>query len=801
MKFTLNWLLDHLETNASLEVIESTLTNIGLEVESIEDRSKELKEFTVAKVINATKHPNADRLKVCQVETNKGKFQVVCGAPNACTGMLGVFAPENSYIPGTKIKLKKTNIRGVESCGMLVSEREMGISDEHEGIIEIDKKYKIGDLFSEIYGLNDPIIEINITPNRSDCLSVRGIARDLAAAKIGKLKSLKFKKIKGTFKSNIKWLRDFKKNEQNLCPGVSGRLFKNVNNVESPEWLKKRLLAIGLRPISALVDITNFVTFDLGRPLHVYDADKLNGNLVMRLAKNNEKCKTLDDKEYTLSDDMVVISDDKKLHGIGGLMGGLDSGCSIKTKNVFLEVALFDPVSITKSGRKIFLQSDARYRFERGIDSNSINWGVDIATKLILDLCGGKVSEITSDISKNHKEKIITYEFDTTKSLGGIDIKSKHQIDILEDLGFKIKTKTNKFIKIIVPTFRPDIEGIADIFEEIIRIYGYDKIIPKSINKDSNLKQEILNENLKSFYKSKRIIANRGYLETITWSFFSSNHASSDNISNLVKIKNPISSDLDTMRNSIVPNLVSAISMNISKLYNHGKLFEVGPQFFGAEESMQDMVATGIQFGNAYSEIWSNEKRISDVYDIKSDVFNILYQLNVPVESFIYEEVNDNFFHPGKSSKLIIGKKIIAKFGEIHPLILKKFDVKTQVNGFEIFLDNISQFQTKKTSTKKAFDNNDLQSVERDFAFLFDNNVNANDIINAIKKIDKNLIKKVTIFDVYQDKNVLEKNMKSIAFKIVLQPLEKTFTDEEIEKLSEKIIDLITKNFEGKLRQ
>ena len=386
MKFTLSWLREHLETDADIKVVASTLTNIGLEVESIEDRTDELKPFTVAKVINVSKHPDADRLKICNVETIKGNLQVVCGAPNAKDGMLGVFAFENTYIPGTKVKLKKSKIRGIESFGMLVSEREMGLSDEHEGIIEIDKKYKVGDSFSAIYGLDDPVIEINITPNRPDCLSVRGIARDLAASGIGNLKNLEIKKIKGTFISPIKWQRKFKKDEEKLCPGVSGRLFKNVKNVESPDWLKKNLLAIGLKPISALVDITNYITFDLGRPLHVYDADKLNGNLSMRLAADGEKCKTLDEKEYILSNDTVVIADDMKLHGIGGVMGGLDSGCTKDTTNVFLEVALFDPISITKTGRKINLQSDARFRFERGIDSTSIDWGVDKATEMILEL-------------------------------------------------------------------------------------------------------------------------------------------------------------------------------------------------------------------------------------------------------------------------------------------------------------------------------------------------------------------------------------------------------------------------------
>ena len=808
MKFTLSWLREHLDTKADIKIIESTLTNIGLEVESVVDRTEELKPFTVAKVINVNKHPDADRLNVCEVKTIEGNFQVVCGAPNVKTGMLGVFAPQNSNIPGTKVKLKKTKIRGVESCGMLVSEREMGISDEHEVIIEIDQKYKIGNSFSEIYGLNDPIIEINITPNRSDCLSVRGIARDLAAVGLGNLKKLEINKIKGTFDSYIKWKRQFKKDEKKLCPGVSGRLFKNVKNVESPDWLIKKLLAIGLRPISALVDITNYVTFDLGRPLHVYDADKLHGNLSMRLAKEGETCKTLDEKEYVLSSDMVVIADDIKLHGIGGVIGGLDSGCSSDTINVFLEVALFDPISVTKTGRKLNLQSDARFRFERGIDITSIDWGVDKATEMILELCGGEVSEITSDQSVQSKENIIIYDPDKTRTLGGVNIDLDHQIKILESLGFVVKSQyhvhirqlSKLMIEILVPYFRPDVVGSADIVEEIIRIYGYNKIEPQSVTKDPKIKKEILNGKLKSFYKSKRIIASRGYLEAVTWSFVSFEQASIGNKKENVKIRNPISSDLDTMRSSIFPNLLSTINTNIRRLYNNGKLFEVGPQFSGSQDNDQQMLATGIQYGSTYSETWSDEKRISDVFDVKSDVYFILDQLNVPVENILYEKTNNSFFHPGKSAQLRIGKNILAQFGEIHPFILQKFNIKTNVNGFEIFLDQISQFQTNKISTKNAYDNNALQAVERDFAFLFNENVTAIDIIKIVKKIDKQRIKKVTIFDVFFDEKLF-KNMKSIAFKVILQPIEKTFTDIEIEQLSKTIINNISTSLGGQLRQ
>ena len=799
MKFTLSWLKDHLDTTADIKTIVNTLTNIGLEVEFVEDKSEKFKYFTVAKVVSATKHPNADRLKVCEVQTNKGNFQVVCGASNAQTGMLGIFAPVDTFVPGTKMHLKKSEIRGVESCGMLLSERELGISDEHEVIIELSNVHKIGDPVAKIFGFDDPVIEINITPNRSDCLSVRGIARDLAAAGLGSLIELKVNKIKGGFVSGVKWLRKFNQKDEYLCPGVAGRFFKNVNNTSSPEWLKSRLTAIGLRPISALVDITNYITHDLGRPLHVYDADKLSGNLTMRKAVAGEKCKTLDEKEYLLSEDMVVISDDKNLHGIGGVMGGLESGCSLETRNVFIEVALFDPISVTKTGRKLNLQSDARYRFERGVDPTSIEWGVDMATQMITQICGGEVSTIEADKSSIQKNKIINFDTNSTKTLGGISIDTKDQTTILNNLGFLVKSKKNTVIEITVPTFRPDIDGPADIVEEILRIYGFDKIIPISLSKDINNNKETLSANLKSFYKSKRLIANRGYLETVSWSFIDSKEANYINNNVSIDIKNPISTDLSSMRPSAFPNLLSSINPNVARLYTNGKLFEVGPNFNGLEEVDQQMVATGIQYGSSNSSSWLNEARVTDVFDVKSDVYYVLEQLNVPIESLIFKTLRNNVFHPGKSAQLILGKSIIANFGELNPLLLKRFDIKAVVCGFEIFIDKLEQFQIKKTSTKKAYDNNPYQVVERDFAFLFSKNIKAIDLINNIKKIDKQIIKKVIIFDVFEGKKLPE-NKKSIALKVILQPLEKTFTDSEIEKISINIIDLISKSFGGELR-
>ena len=798
MKFTLDWLKDHLETEKDLDTIVDTLTNIGLEIESVEDKSKTFNDFTVAEVIKAEQHPDADRLRVCSVKTIDGVFQVVCGAPNARTGMKGIFAPENSFIPGTGIRLKKSKIRGVESCGMLVSEKEMDISDEHDGIIEVEAKYNLGDKFIDVFNLNDPVIEINITPNRGDCLSVRGIARDLAASGLGKLKeNTLINNIAGTFESLVKWEKDFKGDEEYICPGVAGRYFKNVVNKESPLWLQQRLKAIGLRPISALVDITNYITYDLGRPLHVYDADKIKGNLKMRFAKEKETCLTLDEAKYECRTDMIVIADNDKLHGIGGVMGGLDSGCSLDTKNVFLEVALFDPISVTKAGRYLKLQSDARYRFERGIDSSSIDWGVQAATKMIIDLCGGEVSKTVQTNILNTNVKQINFNTDKVTSLGGVEISIKEQKNILESLGFAVQEQNNILI-ITPPSFRPDIHDEADIVEEILRIYGFDKI-PLTDIQDKDSKKNILNSYLKSFYKIKRVIANQGYLEAVTWSFMDKQVAKlvSDNV---IEIKNPISSDLNVMRPSNVPNLLHAINLNKSKMINRGKLFEVGPIFSESLEDRQTNVATGISYGNISEGNWNSNSKDIDVFDIKADLMRILDSLNTPINNLNYEKIENKIFHPGKSSSLRIGKNIIANFGELNPILLKSMNIQNPVMAFEVFTDALGQFQNKKTSTIAAFDNNPFQMVERDFAFIFPDSVKADEIISKIKKIDKKLINKVSIFDVYEGDKIA-KDTKSIAIRVLLQPLEKTFNDEEIESLSTQIIDVITINFKGTLRK
>ncbi|MBI28504.1 MAG: Phenylalanine--tRNA ligase beta subunit [Alphaproteobacteria bacterium MarineAlpha5_Bin11] len=801
MKFTLSWLKDHLDTKLELNQIIDKLTNIGLEVEEVKDRSTELKPFKVAFVIKAEKHPNADRLKVCQVKTSRGIYQVVCGAPNAKTGMKGIFAPEGSFIPGTEIILKKTNIRGIDSSGMLVSEKEMGISEDHEGIIEVDKSYGVGESFAKVFGLDDPIINVSITPNRGDCLSVRGIARDLAAAGAGKLKTTKFDIKKGNFISSVKWKRSLDKNNNKLCPAVAGRFFKGVKNISSPNWLKRRLIAIGLRPISALVDITNYITYDLGRPLHVFDADKVSGDLTMRLAKNNEHCKTLDGKDYKLSNKIVVISDKNIVHAIGGIMGGIDSSCSESTKNVFLEVALFDPINIARTGRYLDLQSDARYRFERGIDPYSLDYGIDAATNMILKLCGGTVSKITK--SGNYKINLrnIKYDFTKVKKLCGVNIDKKKQKEILKKLGFKITGEKNNLCKVSVPTWRPDIDGDADIVEEVVRIFGFDKIEPESVikNKTDNLKSLNLKQSI--YYKSKRFIASNGYLEVVTWSFMSSKFANYFNKYNdLVKLDNPISSDLDVMRPSIIPNLLDSINKNQSRLFNSFGIFEVGPEYENLYFKGQHMMATGIKYGEANPANWIDEKRSIDVYDIKRDVYSFFSLLGISLDGLQILYESPKWYHPGKSCTIKLGQNILGYFGEINPEILDMYEIKNSVCGFEIFLNNLDKFISKRMSVKKAFKENPFQPIERDFAFIVDKGINSNKITDAIKKTHKELIKDIRIFDIFEGDTIPD-GKKSVAIKIIMQPEMQTFTDKDIENISNKIIENVKFATGGSIRE
>ena len=801
MKFTVDWLKEHLDTQATLDQIVEKLTMVGLEVEKVTDRAKGLETFVVGYVVEAKQHPNADRLRVCQVDTGTEKVELVCGAPNAKTGMKGAFAPGGSYIPGTNITLKPTEIRGVMSNGMLLSEREMGISDEHDGIIELDENAKIGDRVVDVMGLNDPIIEIAITPNRGDCLGVRGIARDMAAAGLGALKPLANGPVPGTFKSPVQVNLNFDEATKSACPHFVGRYIRGVQNGESPKWLKDKLLAIGLRPISALVDITNLLTMDLGRPLHVFDVAHLDGDVQARMAKPGEKLLALNGKEYTLSADMCVIADNSKVEALGGVMGGEASGCTETTTDVYVECAYFDPIRTATTGRKLQVISDARFRFERGVDPAFLETGMEIATRLIMDLCGGEPSEIVNAGTEANWKRDIALRSERIKTLGGIDIPLEEIERILIVLGFGVDGD-NRLFKVAIPSWRSDIVGEACLVEEVVRIYGFDKIPAVPVRADSGLPQNALLADQKRHSQARRVLAKRGMVEAVTYSFLS--NADADlfgGAPDSVKLVNPISSDLDVMRPSLLPNLLNAANRNVSRGMNSVAMFEVGPQFKGDLPKDQLTIAAGIRTNQIGSKHWNQGLRTVDVFDAKADALEVLEDLGAPAVKLQAIAEAPEWYHPGRSGVLCLGpKNKLAYFGEIHPGLLKRMGIKGQVIGFEIFVDSLPKPKAKPSARKSHLNLPQLHTVDRDFAFVVNDDVAASAVVNAAIGADKKLITNVSVFDVFSGENLGEAK-KSIAISVTMQPIEQTFTDAEIEAVAEKVIANVSKSTGGSLRR
>jgi phenylalanyl-tRNA synthetase beta chain len=803
MKFTLGWLKEHLETDAGLDEIVAKLTAVGLEVEGLEDRAKAFASFKVAYVEKAEKHPDADRLRVCIVDTGKEKLQVVCGAPNARTGMKGVFAPAGSFIPGTGLELKKGNIRGQESNGMLVSEREMGLSDAHEGIIDVPDNVPVGTPFAELYGLNDPVIEINLTPNRADCAGVRGIARDLAAAGLGKLKPLDESKVAGKFKSNIGVALKFEGETKNACPLFIGRYIKGVKNGPSPEWMQRRLKAVGLRPISALVDITNYLSIDLCRPLHVFDADKLKGNIHVRLAQKGEKLEALDAKTYELNDAVTVVCDDAGVQGLGGVIGGMATGCSDGTTNVYLECAYFDSYRTAKTGRALQINSDARYRFERGIDPAFTVPAVEIATRLIQKLCGGEASEIVTAGAVPAWQRTIAYDPAYLKQLAGFAVDDKDQQAVLQSLGFAVKP--GKTWDIQPPSWRADVEGRADIVEEVVRINGYDAIPPVSMDKGFPVTRSAETPGISRARKVRTALAGRGMNECVTWSFMPHQRAEKFGANDhqtaaALRLANPISADLDQMRPSILPNLIEAAGKNRARGFADTALFEVGPVFTAPRLDGQITSAAGIRSGNSGPRHWSGAEasRADDLYDAKADALAALEACGVSQAGLQIAREAPGWFHPGRSGALRQGPQVLAYFGEIHPALLAEMDVKGPVTGFEVFLDRAPAGR-KKGTAKKLLTLPPFQPIERDFAFIVESKVEAEALIRAVKTADKDLIVRVEVFDVYSGTGI-EAGHKSVALNVVIQPVEKTLTDAEIEGLCAKIVSAVVGKTGARLR-
>lgn len=813
MKFTLGWLKEHLDTSADLNQITQTLTSIGLEVEQVHDPSENLSDFVIGKVEEAQKHPDADRLKICKVNTGSKTVQVVCGAPNAVTGLKGVFAPPGSYVPGTDMVLKKGNIRGVDSEGMLLSEREIGLSDEHEGIIELASDAPVGQSYVSYTGMDDPVIEIGLTPNRADCACVRGIARDLAAAGIGALKDLEVPKVEAEFDSPVSVELKFENPEQEkACPVFLGRAIKGVENRPSPEWMQQRLKAVGLRPISALVDITNYLTLALNRPLHVFDMNKLKGNIHVTLSKGGETLSALNDKEYTLARGQTVICDDSGVIALGGVIGGESTSVDENTQDVFLEVAYFDPARTARTGRDLGIISDARYRFERGIDPEFINAGAEIATQMILDLCGGQASDIIKAGEIPAKLAPVDYNPERFACLTGLEADLKTQAEILESLGFEVIQKSGSHWQVNVPSWRTDILGQADLVEEVARICGYDQIPTTSVKRQESLTttpHETRNMTLAR--QSRSALAARGYNEAITWSFTSSHKALlfevNDNQSGQneqkrqsLKLVNPISSDLDQMRPSPLCNLIEAAGRNADRGFPDSALFESGPGFYNSSPQGQKLITAGVRAEKTGPRHWRGEQnpRNIDFYDVKADFLAVLEACGFDGSKAPLTRETPEYYHPGQSAVMKLGPNILGYMGMIHPATLEELDIDLPVAAFEVFVENIPVPKSKGPG-RPVHKASDFQPVRRDFAFIVDSAASADQLIRAAMGADKKLIEDVRVFDVYTGKGV-EEGQKSIALEVTLQPKERTLTEQDLETISRKLIDIVEKKAGGKLR-
>ena len=791
MKFTLSWLKEHLDTKATLAELRDGLTMLGLEVEGITNPAETLKGFVVGYVVEAVQHPNADRLRLCRVDTGSGLVQVVCGAPNARTGMKGIFAPTGSYIPGTDMTLKASKIRGEESNGMLCSFRELQLGDDHSGIIDLPAEAKTGAPAAEALGLDDPVIEIKVTPNRGDCLGVHGIARDLAAAGLGILKPVKADKIAGSYKSPVKWTHGYEPKPDSPCPIVVGRHFRGLKNGPSPDWLQRRLKAIGLRPISTLVDITNLVTFDLNRPLHVFDARKLSGDLVMRQAREGEQILALDGKTYTLDPSVSVIADEKGVHGIGGIMGGEDTGVSEDTTEMFLEAAYFQPIGIAASGRKLGILSDARYRNERGIDPESCGWGAEAATRLILELCGGETSEIVSSGVMPNWRRSYTLRADRVKTLTAIDVPARETAEILSKLGFTVEGSGPWTAA--VPPWRPDIVGEADLVEEVTRVHGFDSIPTTSLPRLSPTSKPVRDALQRRVPQARRALGSRGLAEAVTWSFVPLKQAERFGGGGAdLRLLNSIASELDTMRPSILPNLVEAAARNEARGLADPALFEVGPQYKDATPGGQRTVAAGIRHNMAVPRNWAGPARAVDAFDAKADALAVLAAIGAPVENMSAQGGAPDWYHPGRSGAIKLGDRVMAHFGELHPEITTAAGLRGPVAAFEVFLDAPPLPKAKATKARSKLVLSLFQPVERDFAFLVDDSVEADKIVRAARNADKALIAGARVFDLYAGKGVAE-GKKSIAIAVTLQPVERTLTDAEIEAVSAKIVAQVAK--------
>jgi phenylalanyl-tRNA synthetase beta chain len=812
MKFTLSWLKDHLDTDEPVEKLADKLTMIGLEVETLEDKAKALAPFTIARVISAEQHPNADRLRVCMVDPGNGAapVQVVCGAPNARAGLISVFSPPGTFIPGKNITLCVGTIRGVESRGMLCSEAELQLSENHDGIMELAADAPIGVAYTQWAGLGDPLFEINLTPNRQDCTGVHGIARDLSAADMGKFKDPSIKPVKGEFPCPVKVTVE----DAKLCPGFALRLVRGVKNGPSPKWLQQRLSSIGLRPINALVDITNFMTYDRARPLHVFDAAKVKGNLVVRRARDGESLLALDGRTYALDSAMCVISDDQGVESLAGIMGGEASGCSEATTDVLIESALWNEINIAQTGRKLGINSDARYRFERGVDPAFMVPGLEMATRLVMEICGGAPSENIIVGNAFGDDRVIDFPLTEVKRLAGIEVSLVEMRRILSHLGFMV-AGNGPVVKIAIPSWRSDVHGKADIVEEIVRIVGVDKVPMTPFERGEEPRKPVLGPIQLRTRRAKRALAARGMLEAVTWSFISKPAAELFDRDPPVQsqanrrghpelsLANPIASDMSDMRPSLLPGLVIAAQANIDRGFSDLALFEVGQVFISDGPEDELIAAAGVRHGFASSigtgRHWSGSKS-ADAFDAKADAFAVLAAAGAPVQALQVVPGGPDWLHPGRSGTIQIGpQNVLGYFGELHPRALEILRADGPLMAFEVILDRIPPAKQRPTRAKPVLELSSFQPVSRDFAFIVDRTVKAGDIVRAAQAVDKKLISDVTVFDVYEGKGI-DDSKKSIAIAVTMQPREKTMTDAEIDAIGARIVAEVTRKTGGTLR-
>ncbi len=828
MKFTLSWLKDHLDTEASLSEIVERLTMIGLEVESVDDKAG-LKPFVIARVVSAEKHPDADKLQVLKVDTGSGDpVQVVCGAPNARAGLVGAFAAPGTYVPGIDVTLAVGNIRGVESRGMMCSERELQLSDEHSGIIDLPDDAPVGQSFAAYAHLDDPVIEINLTPNRPDATGVYGIARDLAAAGLGTLKDRAIEPATGSGACPVKVTID----APDLCPGFALRLVRGVKNGASPKWMQQRLIAIGLRPINALVDITNYVTFDRGRPLHVFDAARVAGNLVVRRANDGEKLLALDEREYTLTSEMCVIADDNGVESLAGVMGGEHSGCDENTTDVLIESALWDPLTTARTGRDLGIITDARYRFERGVDPEFMVPGLELATHLVTEFCGGEPTEAEIVGYDGYTPKLIEFPVSEVKRLTGVAVREEESRDILARLGFGVaeahetevfgsgpptgtigyvtKEKSRElpkqgYLAVSVPSWRPDVEGKADLVEEVMRIHGVDRIAPQPMHSHDAVSGRILTTLQVRTRSARRALAVRGMMEAVTWSFVAEEHARLFADGHAVPIlANPIAADMSAMRPSLLPGLIAAAQRNADRGFADVAIFELGAAYQGDRPGDQRQAAAGIRRGTArftgQGRHWAGNAEPVGVFDAKADALAALEAAGAPVDKLQVEAGGPSWYHPGRSGTLKLGPKmVLGTFGEFHPKALETLDVSGPLCGFEVWLDAIPEPKAKPTRTRPRLDLSPFQAVRRDFAFVVDRGVEAAQLTRAAAAADKKLITGVRVFDVFEGASLGE-GKKSLAIEVAIQPTDKTLTDEDFEALATRIVDNVAKQTGGVLR-